>query len=353
MLLGATTVASRAQTSTPKSAPEAAAVTTIRTPEAEVPFSTFASREAREAFAKMLSAPQHPSAGDVESLRSFHRKFADEQLAEMRTRYPVTIRTERMGGVRTDIVEPAQGVDNEKRDRLLINLHGGAFMWGAGSGALVEAVPIAAVGRIKVVTIDYRMAPEHKFPAASEDVAAVYGVLLKSHAPENVGLYGCSAGGILAAQSVAWFQAHDLPTPGAIASLCATGAELEGDSAFLAPLLSGQPPVPRDGHPLRLTDLPYFAGVDRRSALVYPIESDEVLAKFPPTLLLAGSRDFSASSLTFMHRNLRRVGVPADLFLFDGLGHAFIMMPGLPESREAYEVIARFFDAHLGRRTHE
>ena len=58
------------------------------------------------------------------------------------------------------------------------------------------------------------------FPAASEDIAAAYRALLKDHRPENIGLYGCSAGGTLAAQAVAWLQKEGLPRPGAIAMIC-------------------------------------------------------------------------------------------------------------------------------------
>jgi len=65
------------------------------------------------------------------------------------------------------------------------------------------------------------------------------------------------------------------------------------------------------------------------------------------SILLAGSRDFAASSLTVMHRRLRAAGVNAELYIFDGLPHAFLLDSELPESREAYGVISRFFDAHL------
>ena len=77
--------------------------------------------------------------------------------------------------------------------------------------------------------------------------------------------------------------------------------------------------------------------------------SPKLLAKFPPTLLLAGSRDFAVSSMTTMQRRLWESGVDAELFLFDGLGHAFMMDPALPESRETYAILVRFFDRHLGR----
>lgn len=221
-------------------------------------------------------------------------------------------------------------------------------MWGAGAGAISEAVPVAATGRVKVVSVDYRMAPEYKFPSASEDVAAVYRHLLRRYRASDIGIYGCSAGGILAAEAVTWFQKHDLARPGAIATLCGTGAEVKGDSGYFAAWAAGQP-IPPGGKPLQLVDLPYFQGVNPHDPLVFPIESKDVLAKFPPTLLLAGDRDFTASSLTVMHRRLREANVDSELFLFDGLWHAFVMDPTLPESREAYSIIWSFFDRHLGR----
>lgn len=347
--LACLTLASLAQAQSQPKPPRPAGVTTIS--QATIPFSALASKEALDEFERTLTAPPAPDfSRDITGARRFYGKFNDDRLAEMRASYSVTNTSETMGGVRVDVVLPAAKIPERNRNRVLINVHGGAFMWGAGSGALVEAVPIAATARIKVVTIDYRMAPENKFPAASEDVAAVYKVLLKTYRPENVGIYGCSAGGILTAQSVAWFAAHDLPRPGAIAMLCASGAALNGDSAFLSPVLNGQPALPADAQPaLGLMSNPYFSGASADDPLVLPAESSKVLARFPPTLLIVGGRDFSASSMTTTHRRLRAAGVPADLFVFDGMWHAFFIYPKLPESRETYDIMARFFDQHLGR----
>ena len=83
--------------------------------------------------------------------------------------------------------------------------------------------------------------------------------------------------------------------------------------------------------------------------LAYPEASDAVLKRFPPTLLIAGGRDFSASTLTYMHRRLASLGVPSELYLFDGLWHAFFVWPDMPESREAYRLIWSFFDRRLAR----
>jgi acetyl esterase/lipase len=83
---------------------------------------------------------------------------------------------------------------------------------------------------------------------------------------------------------------------------------------------------------------------------VRPINSTEVLRQFPPTLLIAGSRDFSVSSLYRTQVALTEVGVEAELHIWDGMWHAFFIDPDLPESKEVYGVIVRFFDRHLGRR---
>src|SRR6185436_18208567 len=94
------------------------------------------------------------------------------------------------------------------------------------------------------------------FPAASEDVSAVYRELLKSYKPQQIGIYGCSAGGALSAQVAAWLPAHGLP------------------------------PQPARS---------YFDGVDMSDPMVSPALHLGVLAKFPPTLLITGTRAMDLS----------------------------------------------------------
>ena len=131
----------------------------------------------------------------------------------------MTVEHKTIAGIYTDIVTPKDGVATKNRNRVLLNVHGGGFISGARTAALVESIPIASVEKIKVITIDYRMGPEYKFPAASEDVAAVYKEMLKEYQPQHIGLYGCSAGGMLTAMSIAWFQKNHLPNPSAIGVL--------------------------------------------------------------------------------------------------------------------------------------
>jgi acetyl esterase/lipase len=247
--------------------------------------------------------------------------------------------------VPADVVLPAQGIAAGQRHRVLINLHGGAFLWGAHSGGLVEAIPLASLGRIKVVSVDYRQGPEHVFPAASEDVEAVYRALLRQYPARNIGIYGCSAGGVLTGEAVARIITHKLPVPGAIGTFCGSISDLGGDSAYVAPVLSGDPPP---AGPLKLADLPYFKGARASDPLVFPANSPALLAKFPPTLLITGSRDFTLSSVLHSQALLAAAGVDTELHVWDGMWHSFFSDPEMPESREAYAVMVRFFDRRLG-----
>lgn len=321
----------------------------VEVPPFTLPPSDQLSDEAKTVLLRMRAARSPDFKGDLEKQRAFYQKYNDDRLAEMRRHFQTSEERAALGGVTVDIVTPRAGIHGSNTDRVLINVHGGAFMWGSGSGALVEAIPIAATAGIKVVTVDYRLAPENRYPAASEDVSAVYRALLKQYRPENIGIYGCSAGGIIAAQSIAWIREQGLPRPGAIGTFCGTAAPFGGDSAYLAgPTAEGT--APPSGPLPRLMPTPYMAGAAGDDAAAYPLLSEAETKLFPPTLLLAGGRDFAASALTLAHRRLTREGVPSQLFLFDGLPHAFFVWPDMPESMEAYRVIAGFFDQHLGER---
>ena len=321
-------------------------------PAFNLPASNQLSDEARQVLERMKQATAPADiAADVAKQRAFYDRYNDERLAEMRRHFRTSERRTTMNGVTVDIVEPAGGIAAGNKNRVLINVHGGAFMWGSGSGALVEAIPIAAMMGVRVVTVDYRLAPEHRYPAASEDVTAVYKALLKDHRAENIGIYGCSAGGVITAQAAAWIRGAGLARPGAIGTFCGTGAPYSGDSPYLAGPITGGAPLPAPALP-DVLPLSYMQGVAASDAAAYPLTSAAETSAMPPTLLLAGGRDFATSALTLAHRRLAAAGVESELHLFDGLPHAFFVWPDMPESAEAYRLIASFFDRHLGRRAH-
>lgn len=325
---------------------------TLRVPAMELPVSPYLSAEAGQA-APAVFAFEPPAAGavDVATRRESFRRYFAPHLKRMRERYPVQIEQRSVAGLNT-LVITADGAVAKNNDRVLINLHGGAFAIGeAASAGLLESIPVAVLSGIPVISVDYRMGPEHQFPAASEDVANVYRTLLQRFSSKNIGIFGCSAGGLLTAQAVAWFQQEKLPVPGAIGILCASAdARFAGDSYFIAPAATGQRiPTPQSASYLAMNE--YFADRDRTDPLISPLLSPQRLAAFPPTLLLSATRAVELSSAVQTHRELVKAGVDAELYLWDGLWHAFLMDPDLPESREAYQVIANFFSRHLGDRS--
>jgi acetyl esterase/lipase len=122
------------------------------------------------------------------------RKFGS---GEARKYYPANVEETTTAGVRTDIITPLT-TPEANRNRVLINLHGGGF--NSDSGSLIEGSPLANLAKTKVVSVYYRLAPENPFPAAVDDVVAVYKELLKTYKPDSIGIFGTSAGAILTAE---------------------------------------------------------------------------------------------------------------------------------------------------------
>lgn len=305
-----------------------------------VEYSRFASAEARQAFINEID--DGPITTDINLLRAHYGRFNDKLAAAMRAKYDVSIHDEVWGGVPVQRVVAANAPANPAR--LLINFHGGAFMWGAGSGALVEAIPIAAVTGMPVVTVDYRMAPEHTFPAATLDAHAVFTEARRRFDPAAIGVYGCSAGAVLVAQLIAQLHHAGDPLPGAAAMLGGGGTDFGGDSAILSSMLMGSDP---DGGLHSLFDLVYMKSASPDDPLAVPCLDDRLLANFPPSLLITASRDFAASSVSHFHRRLVANGSDARLFMFDGLWHAFHIFSDLPESKEVYALMRNFFARNL------
>ena len=342
--------------------PVVAADGTVHVPAFDMPLSRYMSELARRRFIEQARAAPPKDGGAFTSITK-SRADVDEHfrplVARARSIYSVEVKDQKLGGVATQIVTPTAGVPAENRNRVLLNLHGGGFTVGAGLEGLLESIPVSAMGRFKVITVDYREAPEYHFPAASEDVASVYRELLQHYRAENIGIYGCSAGGILSAMAAAWLQKTGLPTPGAI-GIFGAGAfgDFEGspanantwggDSRFTAPMLGQGAPPGAGSQPGELPPEMYYIGnTDPADPLVSPALSGAVLAKFPPTLLLTGTRAYDMSAAVQTQRELTKVGVEADLHVWDGMGHCFFYDVDLPESQEAYAVMTRFFRTHL------
>ena len=304
-----------------------------------------------EEYAEILaSVPPIDNKTNLEDIRSIRNQQAEDFYAsdplylDMKSRYRVSVHPESIAGVYTEIFIPVDGVSQINNQRVLINLHGGGFTTDSRTSSHLESMPIAALGKIKVVSVDYSMAPECEFPAASEDVTEVYKALLRDYEPENIGIYGYSAGGLLTAQSIAWFQKEKLPLPGAVAMSC-------GAAHFWMDGFSGSIQAAINDFDLSLFGVrgtEYFRSLaDLKNPLAFPGFDSTIMANFPPSLLITSTQDFSLSSVVRTHSQLVTLGVEADLHVWEGVDHSFLCNACLPESREASAVIVSFFDKHL------
>jgi acetyl esterase/lipase len=343
---GATTLA--AQSASP-SRPIFDADGTVHVPAFDLRPSTFLSPEALEAQKARARVPAGlPSmVADIAASRRGLEAQMAPQVAEMRRIHPVDVVEQRIAGVRVRVITP-KGRPADPR-RVLLNLHGGAFSVCAEGCALLESVPIASMGGFRVITVDYRMAPEARHPAGVEDVASVYRALLKTYRPQQIGIYGCSAGGALTAEAAAWLPSHGLPQAGAIGIFGAGGVRFgAGDSAYIAGYVDGSfpPPPPTGTAPMDLTR-GYFAGSDMADPILSPALHPNVIAKFPPTLIITGTRAMDMSPAIVTNSALIKAKVPSTLFVGEGMGHCYIMQPNLPEVRDAQQAIVDFFKARL------
>lgn len=323
----------------------------------QLPLSGFMSEKAKQLQIKTKTGGGQDAAvfasikvnDSIERVREVLDEMTYDNVSRLESTYPVNIGpTIRVGGVPAIMIEPKEGVPPENQDKILINLHGGGFI-GGWYGGRAESIPLAGKGKFRVLTVDYRMAPEYSFPAYNEDVEAVYRALLKDYKPENIAIYGCSAGGIITAQATAWIQQKGLPRPGAIGIFCGSGyfnPEFKpmGDSAYFTRMMTRP-------HPAMLVMMKYskaFPGdAEDADPSFSPAGSLEVLAKFPPSLIIMAERESMLSSALYTHRRLIKAGAVAELHVWPGMWHGFIY-DDVPEAVEAYDAMIRFFNKHLG-----
>jgi len=336
--------------------------------ELRLPPSQFNSDAFNKAYAKYEQDVQnwpHPPAYDAPKAEWDKFDAAADRLVYgpgyeyAKKTYPVDIVDTKISGVHVGIVTPKGGIKPGNEHRVLLNVHGGGFFMGGRSlvGGLEESIPVASISGMKVVTVDYRMAPYYQYPAASEDVEAVYRELLKQYKPESIGVYGCSAGGALTAQSVVWLRSKGLPRPGAVGLFCSAPVPpgKKGDSSMWS--ITGLPwnevfmrDVTKSGGALAGGERSYMATAEQTDPRAYPGASDEELAKFPPTLLVSGTRAPEMSPAIVAHAKFLKLGVDSQLYLEEGGVHGAFSGGGehmTSEARDVWNYIARWFDQKL------
>lgn len=283
----------------------------------------------------------------LEEWQAIRREFGEliaPVAAATREACGSAVASETVGGVPVFMVTP-KDYDAANDGYVALHCHGGGYTFGYPQDGLFFAEPMAQRLGIRVCAVDYRLAPEHPFPAAVEDCTAAYGALLERFDAANIVVFGDSAGGALAMATNLAARDVGLALP-AGAVLYSPWADLSrtGDSYET---LEGKDPDNHYEINLRASAEAYADGRDMAEPLISPGYGDYA-AGFPPTLISCGTRDLFLSNCARTQRAMKRAGVDVKLTLWEGMWHWFEIYLELPEAGESLAEAAAFLRERLG-----
>ncbi len=244
----------------------------------------------------------------------------------------VEVTTETLGGVPCVVCQPAEPVAT------LVHFHGGGFRLGSAAGSAAFGTRMADVARLRVVLVDYALAPEHPFPAGLHDAIHVYDAIRAESTARPTLVGGDSAGGGLATSLVVAALAAGLPLPRGVAlfspwlDLTVSAGSYDGraQSDMLFSATSAK----------EAANL-YLQGWDPHDPLASPVLAD--LHGFPPTILFVGSEEVLLDDALTLADSLSRSGSTVALHSVAGMQHVWpTIWPELPESATALRLLAAF-----------
>ena len=294
------------------------------------------STEQRENLEAILRQSAFPADSDVNEQR--------RQLRELLSAQPlpadVTVTAAALGGVPTAEIT----VDGIEPRHIVLYFHGGVYVMGDAFLAADLASQVGRRTRAKVISVDYRLAPEHPYPAAVDDALAAYEALLHNGAaPSDIVFAGESAGGGLAIATLVNARDHGLPLPAAAfvmspyADLTLAGATME-TKREADPLLS-----PQALH-ARVTD--YTSGQDAALGLISPIFAE--LSGLPPLIIQVGTHEVLLDDAIRLARQAATADVEVTLDITPGVPHVFqAYYPILDEAAAALDRAGQLLSARL------
>ena len=318
-------------------------------PARTIPVPTTVSPELQKLIAPAWSGSKSPMLLTSDEWKALQKRTDEgraKALGAVKQKFHVTVEPEKIAGVPVYRVKP-QTIAAQNRNRLLVHVHGGAYVFGGGEAAASEAILMANFGQIEVISVDYRMPPDFPFPAALDDGLAVWKEIARSRDTKKLGLFGTSTGGGMTLAMVLKLKELKMPLPGAImAGTPWSDMTKTGDTFFTNEFVDN---VLGSNDGLLEAAAKLYAGKhDLKDPLLSPVYGD--LRGFPPAILLSGTRDLFLSNTVRVQQKLLQGGSEAELLVFEGQSHAqYTMAPDAPETAAAWNEVSRFFDRHLGR----
>ena len=294
------------------------------------------STEQRENLDAILRQSAFPADSDVSEQRRLLRELTSAQPLPA----DVTVTKAELGGVPTAEIT----IDGIEPRHVVLYFHGGVYVLGDAFQAASLASQVGRRTSAQVISVDYRLAPEHPYPAAVDDALAAYEALLQGGvAPSDIAFAGESAGGGLAIATLVNARDHGLPLPAAAlamspyADLTLAGGTME-TKREVDPLLS-----PQALH-ARVPD--YTSGQDAALDLISPIFAD--LSGLPPLIIQAGTHEVLLDDAIRLARQAATADVEVTLDITPGVPHVFqAYYPILDEAAAALDRAGQLLSAYL------
>jgi monoterpene epsilon-lactone hydrolase len=295
------------------------------------------STEQRENLDAILRQSALPFDSDVSELRRLTREYASAQPLPAE----ITVTAAALGGVPTAEIT----VDGIEPRHVVLYFHGGVYVIGDAFQAADLASQVGRRTRAKIISVDYRLAPEHPYPAAVDDALAAYEALLRGGgtAPSDIAFAGESAGGGLAIATLVNARDHGLPLPTA-AFVMSPYADLTLSGATMETKREADPLFTPEAFPARVAD--YTSGQDAALGLISPIFAD--LSGLPPLIIQAGTHEVLLDDAIRLARQAATADVEVTLDITPGVPHVFQAYHAiLEEAAAALDRAGQFLSAHL------
>ena len=257
----------------------------------------------------------------------------------------MTVTAAALGGVPTAEIT----IGGIEPRHVVLYFHGGVYVLGDAFQAADLAAQVGRRTRAKVISVDYRLAPEHPYPAAVDDALAAYEALLRNGtAPSDIAFAGESAGGGLAIATLVNARDHGLPLPAA-AFVMSPYADLTLAGATMETKREADVLMSRENLQSRVTD--YTAGQDAALGLISPIFAD--LSGLPPLIIQAGTHEVLLDDAVRLARQAATADVEVTLDITPRVPHVFqTFYPILDEAAAALDRAGQFLSAHLAGAEH-
>jgi len=299
------------------------------------------SAEQRQTLDAILRQSAFPADSGVDEQRRQLRALLSAQPLPAEVTVTATV----LGGVPTAEIT----VDGVEPHHVVLYFHGGVYVMG---DAVLSADLASQVGRrtgAKAISVDYRLAPEHPFPAAVDDALAAYEALLQNGTtPSDIVFAGESAGGGLVVATLVNARDHGLPLPAA-AYVMSPYADLTLAGATMETRRKADPLLSLEALRARIVD--YTAGQDAALGLISPLFAD--LTGLPPLIIQAGTHEVLLDDALRLASAAATADVEVALDITPGVPHVFqAYHPILDEAAAALDRAGELLSAYLGRKEH-